>query len=62
MRHKGEVVSRVALSRDVWQEPEILTNVVEVCIRTLRRKIELPGTQPLICTVRGAGYTVRPES
>jgi DNA-binding response OmpR family regulator len=62
VRRQGEVVSRAALSRDVWHEPQILTNVVEVCIRTLRRKIELPGTRPLICTVRGAGYTVRPES
>jgi DNA-binding response OmpR family regulator len=48
------------LARDVWKEPQgLLTNVIDVCVNSLRKKIELPGTRPLILTVRGVGYSVR---
>jgi DNA-binding response OmpR family regulator len=60
LRHKNSNVTREMLARDVWKEPQgLLTNAIEVCINGLRRKVELPGTRPLILTVRGVGYSVR---
>jgi two-component system, OmpR family, copper resistance phosphate regulon response regulator CusR len=56
-RHRGQVVTRAMLGREVWQEPDhALTNVIEVYITLLRRKVEQPGRPPLIHTVRGVGY------
>jgi DNA-binding response OmpR family regulator len=60
LRHKNTVVTRAMLGRDVWKEESYaLTNVIEVAIAYLRRKLELPGTSPLIHTLRGLGYTLR---
>jgi DNA-binding response OmpR family regulator len=57
LRHKGQIVTREMLGRDVWHEPEhALTNVVEVYITLLRRKIEAPGWPPILRTIRGVGY------
>jgi DNA-binding response OmpR family regulator len=57
LRHKDEVVTRPMLGRDVWGEPDhALTNVIEVYINLLRRKLEGPGRTPLIHTLRGVGY------
>lgn len=58
---------RRALSRDVllsqvWeQEYGIETNVVDVYIGYLRKKIDGPGEKPLIKTIRGVGYTLRED-
>lgn len=57
MRHQGEVVTRTMLLEGVWDyhfDPG--TNVIDVHISKLRRKIEEEGEAPLIHTVRGAGY------
>lgn len=57
MRHKGEVVTRTMLLEGVWDyhfDPG--TNVIDVHISRLRRKIDEDGEAPLIHTVRGAGY------
>jgi DNA-binding response OmpR family regulator len=60
LRHKNTNVTREMLTRDVWKELQgLLTNVIDVCVNSLRKKIELPGTRPLILTIRGVGYTVR---
>jgi DNA-binding response OmpR family regulator len=60
LRHKNSNVTREMIGRDVWKEPHgVLTNVIEVCVHGLRRKVELPGTRTLIRTVRGVGYAVR---
>lgn len=60
LRHKNRTVTRLMLSRDVWKEPQgVLTNVIDVCVNGLRKKIDLPGTIPLITTVRGAGYCIK---
>jgi two-component system OmpR family response regulator len=57
LRHKGQVVTREMLGRDVWKEPEhALTNVVEVYITLLRRKIEVPERPAILRTIRGVGY------
>ena len=60
VRHVDAVVTRDMLARDVWQEPMgVLTNVIDVYVGLLRKKIERPGLRQLIHTVRGVGYVVR---
>jgi two-component system copper resistance phosphate regulon response regulator CusR len=57
LRHKSEDVTRDMLGRDVWKEPgHAFTNVIDVYVNFLRRKIERPGKPILIHTVRGVGY------
>jgi DNA-binding response OmpR family regulator len=60
LRHKNAVVTRDMLGREVWKEPDgLLTNVIEVHINALRKKVEQPGQCQLIHTVRGVGYALR---
>jgi len=62
MRHEGEVVSRTMILEHVWdmnQDP--LTNVVDVHINRLRKKIDHDFAKPLIHTIRGLGYVLREE-
>ena len=60
LRYKDATVTRDMLGRDVWKEPGYaLTNVIDVFITYLRRKIEKPGSPPLIHTIRGVGYSLR---
>ncbi|CAN5356520.1 response regulator transcription factor [soil metagenome] len=57
MRHAGQVVTRTMLLEGVWDyhfDPG--TNVIDVHISRLRRKVDGEGDVPLIHTVRGAGY------
>ncbi len=59
LQHKNTVVTRDMLGRDVWREPAYaLTNVIDVFINFLRRKVERPGKRPLIQTLRGVGYSL----
>jgi DNA-binding response OmpR family regulator len=54
------VLSRDLLLSRVWDEELGLTpNVVDVYVGYLRRKVDVPGEQNLIRTVRGAGYALR---
>jgi two-component system, OmpR family, response regulator len=56
-RRAGEVVSRTELLEHVWdQNFDGSTNIVDVYVGYLRRKLEGPFGRPLIRTVRGAGY------
>ncbi len=60
MRSAGKVVSRALILEKVWGcSKHPLTNVVEVYIRQLRRKIDRDAAPPLIQTVRGFGYKLR---
>lgn len=59
LRHKDNVVSREMLARDVWHEPNVLTNVIDVYVNLVRKKIEKPDLPQLIHTVRGVGYVLR---
>lgn len=60
LRHKNEAVTRDMLAREVWKEPGgLTTNVIEVCVNALRKKVERSGLRQLIHTVRGVGYAVR---
>jgi two-component system, OmpR family, copper resistance phosphate regulon response regulator CusR len=61
VRHKGEVVSREMLTREVWQETmraTSLDNVIDVHIARLRRKVDCERAERLIQTVRGVGFIV----
>jgi len=56
----GQVLSRSLILEKVWGfSKHPLTNVVDVYIRQLRRKIDVNGAVPLIQTVRGFGYKLR---
>lgn len=62
MERRGRCVSRAELLRSVFQQSEGSdTNVVEVYINYVRRKLSLgnqPGAQPIIETIRGSGYRI----
>jgi two-component system copper resistance phosphate regulon response regulator CusR len=63
LRHKNMTVTRDMIGRDVWKEPSgTLTNVIDVYIKALRKKIERPTSRQLIQTVRGVGYVLRDEA
>jgi two-component system, OmpR family, response regulator len=60
MKHAGQVVTRTMLLENVWDyhfDPQ--TNVIDVHISRLRSKIDKGFNQPLLHTIRGAGYMVR---
>lgn len=60
MRNAGHVVTRPMIAEHVWDFTwDRLTNVIDVFINHLRRKIELPGEPRLVHAVRGAGYVIR---
>jgi two-component system OmpR family response regulator len=62
MRHAGYVLSRTQLLEQAWEyDFEHRSNVVEVYIRYLRRKIDVPFDVTSIETVRGAGYRLRKD-
>jgi DNA-binding response OmpR family regulator len=63
IRHPGHVLSREQILSAIWDytfEPG--SNVVDVYVRYLRRKIDQPDTPSLITTVRGAGYRFDPAT
>jgi two-component system OmpR family response regulator len=61
MRHPGEVVSRTAILEHVWDYSyDGMSNVVDVYVGYLRRKLEQPFGRTLIRTVRGVGYVLEP--
>ena len=60
-RHAGSVLGRAEISAHVWDENyDPFSNVVDVYVARLRRKVDLPGLVPLLHTVRGAGYALDP--
>ena len=63
IRNKGIVLSREKIENHVWNfDYEGGTNVVDVYIRYLRKKIDDPYPQKLIHTIRGRGYVLREEA
>jgi two-component system copper resistance phosphate regulon response regulator CusR len=59
MRHAGEVLSRTLIAEQVWDMNfDSDTNVVDVAVRRLRRKMDDPFPKKLIHTVRGVGYVL----
>ncbi|HEY5209521.1 MAG TPA: winged helix-turn-helix domain-containing protein [Stellaceae bacterium] len=62
MRHASQVVTRTMLLESVWDyhfDPQ--TNVIDVHISRLRHKIDKGFEHPLLQTVRGVGYCLRPQ-
>ncbi|OZB44345.1 MAG: DNA-binding response regulator, partial [Thiomonas sp. 14-66-4] len=58
-RRAGEVLSRTLIAEQVWDMNfDSDTNVVDVHVRRLRSKLDEPFAQPLLHTVRGAGYVL----
>ena len=60
VRHSGQVVTRAMMFEQVWGyrfDPG--TNLVDVHLGKLRRKVDAPGEPPLIHTVRGTGFVLR---
>ena len=63
MLNRGQCVSRVELLDAVWNmEPAQTTNIVDVYVNYLRRKLKDPPPGQLIRTVRGQGYVVPAEA
>ncbi len=60
MMHEGRAISRAMIIEHVWDQSfEGLTNIVDVYVRYLRRKIDDDHERKLIHTVRGVGYSLR---
>src|SRR5215470_9578224 len=62
MRHAGETVSRRDLHEEAWGSQETDSNLVDVYVNYLRKKIDLQSKEKLIHTVRGAGYRLGPPA
>ena len=60
MRNAGQALTRTMIAEHVWDFSwDRLTNVIDVYINHLRKKIERPGEARLIHAVRGVGYMIR---
>lgn len=65
LRHRGEIVTREMLAREVWRETRRITsldNVIDVHIAHLRRKLDADAAVKLIHTVRGVGFVLREDA
>ena len=63
LRHPGQVITRAMLLRDVWHYHFSLeTNVVDVHISNLRKKIDARGVPSLIVNIRGAGFMLSADA
>jgi len=63
MRNAGQVLTRTMIFEAVWGyhfDPG--TNLIDVHLGRLRRKLDTPEASPLIHTVRGSGYAFRPAT
>jgi DNA-binding response OmpR family regulator len=59
LRHSGRPVSRTSIIEEVWcLHSDSITNVVDVYINYLRKKIDAGSDHPLIRTIRGVGYQI----
>jgi two-component system OmpR family response regulator len=60
MRREGQVLTRAMLLENVWNYRFVpQTNLVDVHIGRLRRKVDAPDEPPMILSVRGAGFMLR---
>ena len=61
VRRVGDVVSRADIAEHVWDEHyDPVSNVVDVYVQRLRRKLDRPGADSMIRTRRGEGYQLVP--
>jgi len=62
MRNTGQRVTRMEIIQNVWNIPvDTMTNIVDVYINYLRKKVDAPCEHKLIHTVRGVGYQLQPR-
>jgi len=62
LRHEGQSVTRAEIIQQVWNlSHDTMTNIVDVYINYLRKKVDAPARKKLIHTVRGVGYAVRQD-
>ena len=62
MRNPGRVLTRTMIAEHVWDyDFDPMTNVIDVYVNYLRKKIEAGGEPKLIHTVRGVGYVMKVE-
>ena len=62
IRHAGQVVTRQQILDQVWgAEPDVYSNVVDLYVSYLRRKLGELGRAGRLRTVRGVGYTLKAE-
>jgi len=62
MRRAGRTVTRTSILDNVWDmNYDSLTNVVDVLVNRLRKKVDYPFSEQLIETVRGVGYRMKQE-
>ena len=62
LRHARTPVLRATLMQEVWNtEFDPATNIVDVYLKYVRDKVDLPGETKLIRTVRGVGYMASDE-
>ena len=60
LRHPGQALSRSQIAERVWSwEFHGETNIVDVYVGRLRRKVDAGDARPLIHTVRGVGFCLR---
>jgi DNA-binding response OmpR family regulator len=59
MASAPQPVSKATIMEQIWQQANSRTNVVNVYIKHLRRKIDQPGLVPLLRTIRGAGFALQ---
>ncbi len=60
MRHAGQVLTRTMISEHVWDQSfDSYTNVIDVYVNYLRKKVDQGFEPKLIHTIRGAGYVMR---
>jgi DNA-binding response OmpR family regulator len=62
LRAAGRVVTRDRLIDTVWNDREVSANNLDVFIKFLRLKVDMPGSPKLIHTERGLGYSLRQET
>ncbi len=60
MRHPGEVMTRSSLGEQLWRDDDDVSNLVDVHVSHLRRKIDRKAAEPLLQTVWGRGYRLGP--
>ena len=59
MRGAGRVLSRTYISEHAWDDNyDPFSNVIDVYVARLRRKVDHDGEMPLLETIRGAGYRI----
>ena len=62
IRNAGRVITRSRMIEATWgSDREVESNTLDVFMRQLRAKIDLPGKHKLIHTIRGVGYALREE-